>query len=273
MDPDRSAHPAVRSAVVPEVNGALLFSRYAYPPNELGYCGPDDAQSLLEYGASGLVDAGLGSIARGFSGAWPYLELISQAADIADPLDLRVVEAYWVGNPLLEKVDMTVFGNSLRERFRPRTGKNWSHLAEAVPEGALPHHNFHVFGVYPWVGLLTREKSEQPLNVLEKCRIRWGQVESVAGDDVTVRSRPLKWNGRALSLGAPRSEVVAQGVAGVGFVHDLVPGEWVSLHWDWVCDRLTGRQLSALRQFTRQQLLVTNHRLAQPAAAAVLETA
>ena len=273
MDLDRSSRAVAPSSTVPEVSGALLFSRYAYPPNQLGYCGPDDAQSLLEYGASGTVDAGLGTLARGFSGAWPYLELISRATGIPDPLDRRVVEAYWVGNPLLEKVDMTLFGDSLMDRFRPRTGKNWKHLAEAIPEGAVPHHNFHVFGVYPWVGLLTHEKSEQPLHVLEKCRIRWGQVETVAGDEVTVRSQPLTWNGRALSLGAARSETVAQGVAGVGFVHDLKPGEWVSLHWDWVCDRLTRRQLSALRYYSQQQLLVTNHRVAHPAAAAVLGTA
>ena len=28
------------------VQGALLFARYAYPPNELGYCGPDGAGAL-----------------------------------------------------------------------------------------------------------------------------------------------------------------------------------------------------------------------------------
>lgn len=270
MDLDRSFQAVAPLATVPEVNGALLFSRYAYPPNKLGYCGPDDAQSLLEYGASGTVDAGLGTLARGFGGAWPYLELIARATRIPDPLDRRVVEAYWVGNPLLEKVDMTLFGNSLMDRFRLRTGKNWNHLAEAIPEGAVPHHSFHVFGVYPWVGLLTHEKSEAPLRVLEKCRIRWGQVETVIGDQVTVRSQALTWNGRVLNLGEPRSETVAQGVAGVGFVRDLQPGEWVSMHWDWVCDRLTRRQLATLRYYSQEQLLVTNHRVAHPAPAAVL---
>ncbi|MGW1020020.1 DUF6390 family protein, partial [Streptomyces niveus] len=27
--------------------GAVLFARYAYPPNELGYCGPADSAALL----------------------------------------------------------------------------------------------------------------------------------------------------------------------------------------------------------------------------------
>ena len=32
--------------------GAVLFARYAYPPNELGYCGPDDAAAILRPGAT-----------------------------------------------------------------------------------------------------------------------------------------------------------------------------------------------------------------------------
>lgn len=274
MDPDRSPSLASPGAVgMPEVNGALLFSRYAYPPNQLGYCGPEDHRELLEYGSSGIVDPGLARLARGFSGAWPYLQLIAHATGIEDPLDRRVVEAYWIGNPLLEKVDMTVFGNSLMERFRPRTGKHWAHLAEAIPEGAVPHHNFHVFGVYPWVGLLTHESSEHPLHVLEKCRVRWGQVLTVLGDELTVRSQPLTWNGHSLSLGEVRTETVTSAIGGMGFVRDLEPGEWISMHWDWVCDRLTRRQLSTLRYYTQQQLLITNHRVAHPAPAAILDRA
>ena len=32
------------------------------------------------------------------------------------------------------------------------------------------------------------------------------------------------------------------------------PGDWVSLHWDWICDRLSQRQLRALRGFTPRHL-------------------
>ena len=35
---------------------------------------------------------------------------------------------------------------------------------------------------------------------------------------------------------------------------DLVPGDWVSLHWEWVCDRLTDASLRALRHYTRRHL-------------------
>ena len=67
--------------------GALLFARYAYPPNALGYCGAGENRTLLEYGEAGVSDGGLVQLARSFEGAWPYLELIAGANGIDDPLD------------------------------------------------------------------------------------------------------------------------------------------------------------------------------------------
>jgi hypothetical protein len=38
-------------------------------------------------------------------------------------------------------------------------------------------------------------------------------------------------------------------------------GDWVSLHWHWVCDRLSGRQVRALRGYTLRHLDLVNHRV------------
>ncbi len=252
------------------VSGPLLFARYAYPPNERGFCGPDDHSELFGYATSGTTDAGLVQLARSFTGPWPYLKLIAGAAGIDDPFDARVVEAYWVGNDLLDRVSMTDFGNGMLERFRKVAGPSWGHLAEGIPAGAVAHHSFHVLGVYPWVGLLGPERGGDPLHILERCRIRWGQVESVAGDEVTVRSRPLTWNGIRLGMGAPQVERVRGAVGGIGLVDAVSPGDWVSLHWDWVCDRLTQRQLRNLRNFTVRQLVVTNDRVSHSGAGMAL---
>lgn len=254
----------------PSVEGAVMFSRYAYPPNELGYCGPDDHRALLEYSHTGLADPGLTQLARGFAGAWPYLELIARSTGVGHPLDRRVVEAYWLGSSLLHSIDMTTFGNSLLDRFRKRAGSSWGYLAEAIPVGALPTHSFHVFGVYPWVGLLRGEKSEHPLHVLERCRIRWGRVLSVEGDQAVVLSRPLTWDGQRLALGEHRPETVTRGAGGLGLANDIEPGDWVAMHWGWICDRLSRRQLANLRRYTLLQLDVTNRRVSRPGAAVVL---
>ena len=38
---------------VDQVSGPVLFARYAFPPNQLGYCGPDDAAGFFTSGVSG----------------------------------------------------------------------------------------------------------------------------------------------------------------------------------------------------------------------------
>lgn len=235
-------------------DGALLFARYAYPPNALGYCGPDAGRTLLEYGAAAASDGGLALLARGFEGAWPYLRLIAEANRIPDPLDRRVVEAYWVGNRLLEHVDAAGLGEFLSDRFRPRAGRRWDVLAETALAGAAPHHNFHVFGVYPWVGLLRLGHTGEPLRILDRCRIRWGRVTRVEGSRARVRTPELAWDGGDLALGPIREEWALLSSDGLGFVRGLGSGEFVSLHWDWVCDRLTEPQVAGLRRYTLRAL-------------------
>ncbi|MEJ7744552.1 MAG: DUF6390 family protein [Nocardioidaceae bacterium] len=79
--------------------GARQFARYAYPPNELGYCGPLGAREMLDPAAVELI----GQRARQFEGAWVYLELLAEVLGLVDPLAREVVDAYWVGSDLLDQ--------------------------------------------------------------------------------------------------------------------------------------------------------------------------
>ncbi|HEX9644053.1 MAG TPA: DUF6390 family protein [Acidimicrobiia bacterium] len=239
--------------------GALLFARYAYPPNALGYCGPPDSAALLEYAAAGVCDGGLVDLAGRFEGAWPYLELIAAANGLDDPLDERVVRAYWVGNDLLRATDPSLLMGSLSERFVRRAGSSWRLVSEAVLAGGPAHHNFHVMAVYPWIGLLRAGHSgPEPLHVLDRCRIRWGRVLGVDGPTAVVRSRSLGWDGRVVTLGQPRVEQVVTSANGYSLAGELRPDDWVALHWDWVCDRLTGRELAELERATRGAMAATS---------------
>ncbi len=249
----------------------MLFVRYAFPPNHHGYCGPDDSATFFEYGATGTVDGGLRAQAREFAGAWPYLELIAGATGVPDPLDRRVVEAYWVGNRLLDQVGVSHIGNSMEERFRFRSGPRFTSLTEGVLAGGVPHHSFHVFCIYPWVGLLGDDRrAEHALTVLDRCRIRWGQVRALHGDQVVVHSSSLTWDGRRLELGPPATETVVRSRDGVGLLGELEVGDWVSMHWEWVCDRLTEHQLASLRSYTRRHLAIVNDGVGQSGPAVVL---
>jgi hypothetical protein len=51
---------------------------------------------------------------------------------------------------------------------------------------------------------------------------------------------------------------VVRSVEGVGMATDLAPGDWVSLHWEWVCDKLTERQVAYLRGYTVRHLQIVN---------------
>ncbi len=56
---------------------------------------------------------------------------------------------------------------------------------------------------------------------------------------------------------------------GLGLAGPVQVGDWCSLHWDWVCERLDRAQLAALVRYTADQLRVANS-TAYPAPAAVL---
>ncbi len=240
--------------------GPLLFARYAYPPNELGYCGPADAGALLGTAGEGTDLRELSHLATEFAGAWPYLVLIAGCNGIGDPLDDRVVEAYWVGNGLLGRVPTAALVASLGDRFERRAGSRFGAMAAAVPLGGVCQHSFHVFAVYPWLGLLRAGMEGPPLTVLDRCRIRWGRVESVTGDLATVRNRTLVFEGSRLVLGPESVEVVRIGLDGTGLAPAVGPGDAVSLHWDWVCDVLPPDQLAWLRWCTAVNLAAVTAR-------------
>jgi hypothetical protein len=235
--------------------GDVLFARYAFPPNELGYCGPDESDVLLRHAVSGREPAAeITRRARLFEGAWVYLELIAAAAGITDPMDARVVEAYWIGNELLDTVEPAAFLAAVRQRFAGQlVGPVANRWRSMPPDHALAHHGFHVFAVYPWTGLLG-VRSGTALSMLDSCRIRWGTVLRVHDTRVDLRSRPLTWDGHRLALGTERVESVRWCAGEVAGRRAPAPGDVVSCHWDWVCDRLTTGQVTELSTRNAHQL-------------------
>jgi hypothetical protein len=239
--------------------GALRFGRYAFPPNRLGYCGPDDHAALLEYVAGGRPDRGLVELERRFEGAYPYLALIALANRIPDPFDDRVVEAYWIGGPLLARVGAAPFHDSLRSRFGGRMDRRaFDWLAAKLRFGAVPHHDFHVFDVYARAGLMNDPAAPVLLETMDACRISWGMVLAVEPDALLIRRAPLALSGGRLALGDPRTERVARQVDGLGFVDDARPGDHVSVHWSWACEVLEPGALARLRHVTGRCLRLAN---------------
>ena len=238
----------------PVITGPDLFCRFAFPPNVLGYCGPSDTGlvgELLRAGDEALVE--MRHVAAEFAGAWPYLELISDSAG-GDPLDYRVVEAYWLGNAILERIDLHTMGNSIADRFRAQAGPEWEMIARTLGTPARPTHSFHVFCVYPWVGLLRSGAVDQALHVLDRCRIRWGTVAAQENGVLIVSTRHLTWDGQALGLGDETIERVQPPVD----AQEIAVGDQVAMHWDYVCLRITDTQRRHLEKYQAMHLGLVN---------------
>jgi hypothetical protein len=240
-------------------SGALLFGRYAFPPNQLGYCGPPDYQALFEYVAQRRADRGVIELGRRFEGAYPYLRLIAQANGIPDPFDRRVVEAYWVGNACLGRVRPADFGRSLGERFKGRMDpRAFRWLAEKPARGAVPHHNFHVYDVYIRAGLMRDERATIALETMDACRVSWGRVVAVDGAELVVERPALRLREGKLALAEPRIVRVTRQIDGMGFADEARPGDHVSIHWHWACEVLRPAALRRLQHVDRRCMALAN---------------
>ena len=226
-------------------------------PNRLGYCGPDDHGALLDYGVQGVVDGGLPPLIEAFAGAMPYLRLIASANDIEDPFDERVVEAYWLGNELLYRVDAAQLYDALRGKIGERlTRKAAKWVLPKAPAGARPHHNFHVFDVYRQVA-----GAASSLAMMDQCRISWGKVIAVDGPRLLVERRPLEIREGRLALGDVVQVKATRQVDGKGFADRAQPGDWVSLHWNWVCEVIPATRLRNLEGMTMHHMRLASETL------------
>jgi hypothetical protein len=232
-----------------------MFASYGYAPNALGYCGPPLGLTLRD----GTVDD-VRRAATKFSGAWPYLRVLSTLTGIADPLDHRLVESYWLGGGVGADLDGDEFFDALLAIIGPQAGRYWSHLTADLAHEAAANHCFHVFGVYPWTRFLGRGMDEHPLSVLDNCRISWGTVVSRAGDDVEVMCQRLVWDGHALALSEPSVCLLDVWADGYSAVPDVAVDDQVAVHWGRLCGRLQPEQVRALAETTDRQLRVTSQR-------------
>ena len=244
---------------VEPISGPLAFARFAAPPNVLGYCGGPDSDALLGHLHDRLDGPELVALCRAFDGAWPYLELIAASAGLDDPLDARVVEAYWLGGPLLDAVAPAAFAADLERRFRARTTQaEWPWLAAKPGAGARPHHSFHVLEVMPRIGMLRLGQVQAILPAMEACLVRPATVVSSdsdadGGQRLVVAVQPLLMVDGKLAFGPAVEQSVAAGRDAV--IH---PGDPVAIHWGWSCGRITTVEARRLRAITADALRRAN---------------
>ncbi|MGH2772967.1 MAG: DUF6390 family protein [Actinomycetota bacterium] len=235
-------------------SGLLLFIQYGFMPNHLGYCGGNENQELLEHAVAGQSEPALASLLAKFTGAFPYLKTIAEANKITDPFDPKVVEAYWLGNGLLDRVTPGHMARALDDRFgKQLTRKMRDQIFGKLPQGGRPFHLFHVIDVYRHL-----ESKEISVMAMENCRISWGTVKGIEPGELVVDRRPLIAKGNKLVLGPGRTEKVMRNLDGKGFVDQARVGDTVSIHWGWACQVLTVRQAENLVRYSEQHLRLAN---------------
>ncbi len=253
-------------------DGSLLAARYAFMPNKLRYCGGDSNSELFAHTVNNQSDAGLQTMLKEFETMYPYLRLIAEANKIADPFNYKVVEAYWLGNELLENVSMNNFYRYLVDEQKLKK-KFKSNILEKVfgkiPVGAKPHHSFHVLNIPKRTGHYPVEHS---LATMDECRIspaRIREQKSENRNQMLVEYQPLVLTGNRLELGEPVAKEVFCEINEKVFIKEpevglpaearrAKAGDWVSLHWSWVCDFLTEEQVDNLQKWTKYNLALAN---------------
>jgi len=243
------------------MDGILRCSRYAFGPNRLHYCGPDANSEIKAYIDNGVHDPGLEAMLRGFRTMYPYLKLIAEANRIRDPFDDRVVEAYWIGNRLLEEVERKALYFHLEEQgVKDRIGsRSFSLLEDKIRHGAVPHHSFHVLDIWKRTGNLEHEHT---LESMDSCRISWGKVLAVDGPKITIETEPLVLlPGNSLALGAPTRRTVTRALESRTDIEQLAPGNLVTVHWSVPCEAVTEDQVSMLRKYTLRHIALANQTL------------
>jgi hypothetical protein len=235
------------------MSGIPLCARFSLPTNRLGFCGTPEAGQWLHHAiAEGKDTERAGRALRTFEALYPYLEAIGAAVGL-DPFDARVVEAYWIGNDLLDRNWRESFHGlfeRLTSRGLPRSVA--ANLLENLPADAIPHHTFHV--LFVGVGAVTGHVPTTLPN-MERCRVSWGTVREVQGEALLLEGPALEWDGRAFRLGPPRSLSVAHAP---DLLRDVVRGEVVASHWEHAVDRLSAGRLAVLERYTHRSLDAAN---------------
>jgi len=240
------------------MEGILRCSRYAFGPNRLHYCGPDANSEIRSYIEEGVADPGLEKLMSQFRTMFPYLRHIAEANGIHNPFDTRVVEAYWIGNDLLENIGEQKFYRHLIEDHEVKkkvSAKSFSYMTEGIGKGAVPHHSFHVFEIWRYTG--DHEKGEM-LFQMDECRVSWGTVTAVNGPAITVQSEPLLYAQGKLFLGTPTEKKLARRLEAEYDIEQIKPGDIVSIHWSVPCEVITERQAAMLRKYTLRHIALTN---------------
>ena len=191
------------AGIAPSSRGRSCSRATPSRPTPTASAGRPTHGGFFEYGVAGRDDGGLRAMAQQFAGAWPYLQLIAGGHRPGRPagppgrrgLLGRQPAAGPGRHPLGRRLDggpVPVHDRRAGSPASPRACSPGECRTTASPSSA----STRTPACSP-----TGRKAPHALTVLDRCRIRWGRVLAVQGDQVVVESRSLTWDGDGLALG------------------------------------------------------------------------
>lgn len=234
------------------MNGAAFTSRYAFPPNELGYCGRPTFRAALRSFLEGRAGPlALEKEIRKFPVHYAYLRLISRENGL-EPFDEKVVRAFWLGNGLLDSIGKKALERFIRrDLFKGRSPSRARRLCAGLPDGAVPHHSFNVL----YVNFVT-DSVERSARNFDSCCVTSGRVLSVRGKKALIERDSIGWED-GFVMKRKRSLVDLER-SGVNLCGRLSEGDSVSVHWGMAVMKLGGRDVSALRRYNETNMDAIN---------------
>jgi hypothetical protein len=239
-------------------DGVARCTRYAFGPNKLHLCGPDLNQEVLAYIKEGISDEGLTNIIKRFETLYPYLQQIALANSIKDPFDPHVVEAYWIGNELLDTIPAKTYYRHLKDSLQIQKrspSKQMDQLKDKLTQGALMHHSFHVLNVWRRTG---HNGTNHTIDTFDKCIISWSQVKSIDGPIITTMRQPLTLKAGKLAMGPPRPFKFVRPLEASSTLDNIKTGDIVTIHWNSPCEIINKRQLINLKKYTKMSINLAN---------------
>jgi hypothetical protein len=206
-------------------------SRYSFMPPRLNPSLHSRADEAIFKFACGTGDRkAIEKTIESIPGIKLYLGLIAKKHQM-DRMDFRVLEAYWLGNDLLTAVSAHDIRTMILEDFLKKgLDKNLAQeMAKKVPEGAVPHHSFHVMHIRSVMG------GGVSYADVGGCMIRPGRVESVMEDHILIDDgKRIKYDRQLLP--------------------GLMKGDLIAHHWGLAIDKITPAQANNLQKYNQHSL-------------------
>lgn len=233
-----------------------LAACYSYPPARLKFCGrqKNTPQILSRYASGEKIPLKkIKEIFENFEASYPYYQLIAQSNQIKNPLNYKVIEAYWLGNKLLDKIKPPDLKKLILTQFSQKgllNSKIAKQKADSLPKNALPHHSFHVL----ILGSITG-KVKFTTALRNICCINHGQIIEIKKNKLKITYQPLKNKNNQFFLGKITTKEI---IWDKNFIPQIKKRDTVSFHWDQACQILNQREIKNLSKYTLLNIKAAN---------------